>query len=287
VEEPVTQQLQLPPAVMKVVLGNELARLRNAAEATQEDAAGVLGCTQQKIAHVEAGSGAKLIELNALLEFYGAAEADRTYARNLQAESNRRTKRHAFSTRFPQYLRLLVDMESSCRRYFSYQALIVPGLLQAEDYMRTNARGWRPSLAPEQIEKDTENRLGRQKVLDNLNQQFWFVIDEAALRRTDGSPGMKAQIMHLVETIDRPNVELQVVPFNVGYYMGLGHDYTVFGYDTKPSVDIIYLEQHDGGGYIDNSERTARYLKLWEHQKAAANGLEQTRRALLDIAASM
>ncbi len=282
-----TRQLQLPPAVMKVVLGNELARLRNIAGAPQDEAAGVLGCTQQKIAHIEAGSGIKLIELNALLDFYRAGDTDQAYGRNLQAESNRRTKRHAFSTRFPQYLRLLVDMEPSCNRYFSYQALIVPGLLQTETYMRTNARGWRPSLAAEQIEKDTENRLGRQQVLDNPSQQFWFVIDEAALRRTDGSPDMKAQIMHLVETIDRPNVELQVVPFNVGFYMGQGHDYTIFGYDTKPAVDIIYLEQHDGGGYVDNSERAARYLKLWEYQKAAANGPEQTRRVLLDIAASM
>lgn len=279
-------QPQLPPPVMKVVLGNQLAWLREAAGVTQSDAATVLGCTQQKIAHIEAGSGIKLIELNALLDRYEAAEADRAYTRDLQAESNRRTKRGAFSTRFRQYLRLLVDMEPSCNRYFSYQALVVPGLLQTEDYMRRNARAWRPSLKADEIDKSATDRLARQAVLDNTRQQFWFIVDEAALRRTEGGPVMKAQIMKLVETIDRSNVELQIVPFNVGYYMGQGHDYTIFGYDTRPPVDIVYLEQHDGGEYIDNSKRTARYLTLWDHHKAAASGPEQTRRTLLEIASS-
>ncbi|SMD23901.1 Helix-turn-helix domain-containing protein [Lentzea albidocapillata] len=287
VNDSVTQHLQLPPPVMKVVLGNQLARLREAVGVTQDDIAAVLGCTQQKIAHIEAGSGIKLIELNALLDHVGANEADRAYTRDLQAESNRRTKRGAFSTRFRQYLQLLVDMEPSCNRYFSYQALMIPGLLQAEEYMRSNARAWRPSLTVEEIDQSTANRLGRQQVLDNLDQQFWFIIDEAALRRTEGGQVTKKQIMKLVEAIDRPNVELQVVPFDVGYYMGQGHDYTIFGYDTKPLVDIIYLEQHDGGEYVDNSKRTARYLTLWDYQKAVASGPEQTRRMLLDIAASL
>lgn len=287
VNDSVTQHLQLPPPVMKVVLGNQLVRLREAAGVTQGDAAAVLGCTQQKIAHIEAGSGIRLIELNALLDRYGADEADRAYTRDLQAESNRRTKRGAFSTRFRQYLRLLVDMEPSCNRYCSYQALMVPGLLQTEEYMRANARAWRPSLTTEEIDRSTVNRLERQRVLDNAHQQFWFIVDEAALRRTEGGPVMKNQILKLVETVDRPNVELQVVPFNVGYYMGQGHDYTIFGYDTKPPVDIIYLEQHDGGDYVDDSKRTARYLTLWDHQKAVASGPEQTRRMLLDIAASL
>ncbi|MFB9617453.1 helix-turn-helix domain-containing protein [Kutzneria kofuensis] len=83
-KESVTQpHRELPPAVMKVVLGNQLARLREEAGVKQEEAAGVLGCTQQKIAHIEGGSGIQLIELNALLDRYAANEADRAYTRDL------------------------------------------------------------------------------------------------------------------------------------------------------------------------------------------------------------
>lgn len=55
----------------------------------------------------------------------------------------------------------------------------------------------------------------------------------------------------------------------------------------RPAVDIIYLEQVDGGGYVDDHTRTAGYTELWDQQKATASGPEQARRALLDIAKSL
>jgi len=281
-------QQQLPPAVMKVVLGNELARQRTLAGVTQIDAAAVLRCTQQKIAHIEAGSGIRAIELDALLDRYGTEADDRRYAQDLQAESNRRTKRGAFSTRFPQYLRLLVDMEPSCQRLFAYQTMVVPGLLQTEEYMRALFRSWRASPLVEQIEESVANRLLRQRVLDDTEQSFRFVIDEAALRRTPGgSPIMRNQIDRLIEITARPNVEIQIVPFDTGYYSGQGCDYTIFGFDTRPPVDVVYLEQHDGGQYLDNNARTATYLRLFEQVRAVAVGPEQTPAALLDIAVTV
>jgi hypothetical protein len=77
-----------------------------------------------------------------------------------------------------------------------------------------------------------------------------------------------------------------VVPFSTGYYMGQSLDYTIYGYDTTPPVDIVYLEQHDGGDYVDDVKRTPKYLTLWDQQRAAAMGPEQSRRYLLDLVAS-
>lgn len=45
-------------------------------------------------------------------------------------------------------------------------------------------------------------------------------------------------------------------------------------------------EQHDGGDYVDDTRRTPQYQTLWEQQKAAAMGPEQTRRFLLNLARS-
>src|SRR6266567_1241303 len=203
-------------------------------------------------------------------------------------DSSRRARKGAFSTRFPQHMRLLVDMEPTCRRLWSSQSMVVPGLLQTDYYMRTVFRAWRPSPRQDRIDQDTADRVARQRVLDNTSQKFWFILDEAALRRTAGSPAiMKAQIMRLADTIDRPNVELQVVPFSVGFYMGQAHDYYICGYDTNPPVNVVYREHYDGGEYVGDLERTSAYLTLWEQQQAAAIGPEQTRRYLLDLAASL
>ncbi|SFO05720.1 helix-turn-helix domain-containing protein [Amycolatopsis rubida] len=153
-----TQHQQLPPAVMKIVLGAELERQRLRAEVTQEQSAQRLRCGQSKIAHIEGGSGIKAMELDALLDLYGADDNDTAYARALQAESNRRTKRGAFSTRFKQQMRLLVDMEPSCNELLSHQAMVIPGLLQTEDYMRAQFRAWRPS--PTQATSIATRRTG-------------------------------------------------------------------------------------------------------------------------------
>src|SRR5205823_7842821 len=129
--------------VMKILLGQELARQRKLAGLTQDDASAVLKCTSQKIGFIETGtSGVKPLELAALQDTYGAKESDRAYAHDLAAEANRRTKKGAFSTRFPQYLRLFIDMEPTCQRFWSHRSMVVPGLLQTEDYMRTVFRAW-------------------------------------------------------------------------------------------------------------------------------------------------
>jgi transcriptional regulator with XRE-family HTH domain len=280
-------KVSLPPTVMRVLLGHELRRLRAVAGVTQHEAADLLHCSQAKIVHVESGTGIRAVELDALLDHYGASDTDRTYTRALQRETIRRTKRGAFSTRFRQYMRLLVDMEPSCQSYCTYRGMVIPGLLQTEEYARAVFRTARPSPSADQIDRDTADRMARQRVLDNTGQTFWFVIDEAALHRGAGSPEvMKRQLKRLIETIDRPNVDLQIIPFSTGYYVGEAHDYTIFGFETKIPVSIVFLEHHNGGEYADSGERTAEYLTLWEQQRAAAFGPEQSRRYLLDMVKS-
>lgn len=284
---PQQRQQKLPAPVMKILLGHELLRLRKLTGLTQDEVSDVLRCTQQKIAYIERGGGVKYLEMTGMLDAYQASDTDRAYAEDLHKEANHRSVRSAFRARFHQHMRLLVDMEPTCQRLFSHQSKLVDGLLQTENYMRTLFRAWRPSLSQDQIDSDTSARLARQRILDNTEQRFWFILDEAALRRIAGSEEiMREQIMRLVEIIDRPNVELQVVPFDVGYYMGQSHSYMIFGYDTNPPVDIVYLEQHDGGEYVDDTRRTPKYQTLWEQQKAAAMGPEQTRRFLLNLARS-
>jgi transcriptional regulator with XRE-family HTH domain len=280
-------QQQLPPPVMKILLGHELERQRKVGGFTQQQSAEVLACKQQNIAYTENGGGIKIAPLLKLLDAYKSKESDRTYALDLHKEASGRAKRGGFRSRFREHMRLVVDMEQTCQRIRSYRGMMVPGLLQTEDYMRILFRAWRPSPSQHQIDRDTAARLARQRFLDNTDQQFWFILDEAALLRTAGSRDiMRDQIMRLVEAIDRPNVELQVVPFSTGFYMGQALDYTIYGYDTTPPVDIVYLEQHDDGDYVDDVKRTPKYLTLWDQQRAAAMGPEQSRRYLLDLVAS-
>jgi hypothetical protein len=62
----------------------------------------------------------------------------------------------------------------------------------------------------------------------------------------------------------------------------------LFGFlSTNPPVNVVYREHYDGGEYVGDLDRTSAYLTLWEQQRPAAIGPEQTRRHLLDLAASL
>jgi hypothetical protein len=173
---------------------------------------------------------------------------------------------------------------------WEHASMIVPGLLQTEAYMRNLFRAYRPSLPEGKIEQDVADRLERQAVLNNAEQQFWFVIDEAALQRLENIRGSRAvlreQIEHLADALDRPNIEVQVVPFRHGYYLGQAQNYVIFGYDTNPPVHLVYLESYDDRDTLHDATKVGKYLTLWDHQKAAGLGPEQTRSFLRGMARS-
>jgi hypothetical protein len=184
---------------------------------------------------------------------------------------------------FEGVMRDVIDMEATAATVWRHNSMIVPGLLQTEDYMRNLFRAYRPSQSQVRIDQYVVNRLARQCVLDNTDRRFWFVIHEAALRSLEGVGAvMRAQARHLMEAIDRPNVEVQVVPFRNGFYPGQQESYVIFGFDTDPAVQVTYVEKYDGGDIL-LGDRMTRFRTFWEHQRGHALGSEQTRPFLREL----
>jgi hypothetical protein len=189
--------------------------------------------------------------------------------------------------KFEGKMRDVVDMEFSADTIWRHNSMIVPGMLQTEEYMRYLFRASRPSPTADQIDQYVAMRLGRQAALDNADQQFWFVINEAALRsleNVDGGSAVQAgQARTLMDAIDRPNVEVQVAPFRHGYYSGQAESYVIFGFATEPAVRVTYVEKYDGGDILHDGKNLIRFGTLWEHQRAHALGPEQTRPFLREL----
>ncbi|RZS36973.1 helix-turn-helix protein [Herbihabitans rhizosphaerae] len=280
----------LPPLVHRIICGRKLAELRLAADMSQEEVAEATGWSQSKIVHVEgAGSGVDHHDLEVFLELYKAEEATREECRELASLGKKQAPRRPSVLRnhFKGNMRLVIDMESSAATIWRHNSMVIPGLLQTEDYMRYTFRAYRPSLSTDQIDQYTENRLARQRFLDNDDQQYWFVIHEAALRSLEGIDGgtsvLKGQITRLLDAIDRPNIEVQVAPFRHGYYPGQQETYAIFGFDSNPEVQVTYVEKHDGGDILHDQRRLARFRTSWEHQRVHALGPEQTRPFLREM----
>lgn len=77
-----------------------------------------------------------------------------------------------------------VGLELEAASIRTYEALVIPGLLQTEEYARAITRGHGITDAAD-IERHVEARMARKQVLvpGTPGPQVWAIIDEAALRK--------------------------------------------------------------------------------------------------------
>jgi len=106
---------------------------------------------------------------------------------------------------------------------------------------------------------------------------LWAVVDEAALRRPlGGSQEMRAQVRHLAEMAELPNVTLQVVPFGFGGHAAAGGPFTVLRFREPDLPDVVYLEQLTSALYLDKRQDTFPYVVVMERLCVQAQSPEQT-----------
>ncbi|MFE9883864.1 helix-turn-helix domain-containing protein [Streptomyces scopuliridis] len=135
----------------------------------------------------------------------------------------------------------LIETEAVSR--FSSDPLLIPGLLQTEEYARALFSEHCPPLSDEMIEQHVEARLSRQKLLTRTPMvETCFIIGEAALTSTVGDDDvMRAQLQHLLKQGAMRNVEIQVMPSDSSFHPGL----------SGPMVIVETLE-HRRVGYIES-----------------------------------
>uniref|UniRef100_UPI001C54DE05 DUF5753 domain-containing protein n=1 Tax=Streptomyces sp. b94 TaxID=1827634 RepID=UPI001C54DE05 len=103
----------------------------------------------------------------------------------------------------------------------------------------------------------------RQKALvSERAPTFHAVLDEAALRRPYGEREvMRAQLRHLIDMSEQPNITLQVMPFSHGGHAGESGSFTMLRFPESDLSDIVYLEQLTSALYLDKPEEVAQYEK--------------------------
>jgi hypothetical protein len=136
----------------------------------------------------------------------------------------------------------LIGLEAEATALDCYSGLVLHGFLQTEEYAR-HIIGRRPVSPPREVDRLTEIRLRRQRRLDGPDPlEFRAVLDEAAIRRQVGGPDvMRAQLRHLVEVSDRPNVALQVLPFSAGAHPATSGSFIILRFPFTED-DVVYVE---------------------------------------------
>jgi transcriptional regulator with XRE-family HTH domain len=134
----------------------------------------------------------------------------------------------------------------------SYDALMLPGLLQTEEYADAMIRAHSPDVKEEQIRRWVQLRMKRQQVLCGDNPPTMFVtVEEGALRRrVGGSETMRIQRAHLVECAKRPNIEVRVLTSATGAHPGTAGGFKVFTL-VEPFPEVGYGETSMGAVYVE------------------------------------
>jgi hypothetical protein len=75
-------------------------------------------------------------------------------------------KRPVALTRYPAFFRDAARIEETAAEFHQYAPLIVPGMLQTEEYAKAMFTVWRPRRSEAEIEQMVSARLERHKLLD-------------------------------------------------------------------------------------------------------------------------
>ncbi|MFJ3089904.1 helix-turn-helix domain-containing protein [Streptomyces sp. NPDC086838] len=180
--------------------------------------------------------------------------------------------------KLPRFFRNFAQIEADVVSRFSYDPLLVPGLLQTEAYARAVFGGHCPPFSEEIIDQHTEGRLSRQKLLTREPlAELSFIVGEEALRDPVGGPEvMRAQWQRLLKAGAMRNVEVQVMPAGRGFHPGKNGPFVVL--ETVEHQHLGYFESQGVGCIVhDPTDVSAFGLRCGKLRSQALNVEESAR----------
>ncbi|MFB7109694.1 helix-turn-helix domain-containing protein [Streptomyces sp. NPDC056190] len=274
------------PTVRRRRLGQELRRLRELKGMTAEEVAERLLVSQSKISRLE--NGRRSISQRDVRDLCGVYEVEdhRIVDSLMQMAKDSRQQGwwHSFGD-IPYSVYIGLETDAASLRIYDPQ--VVPGLLQTRQYAEALIAGALPETAPADIEKRVQVRMRRQERISAAENplRLWTVLDEAALRRIVGSPVlMREQLEHLVEQSRLPHVTVQVIPFDMGAHPGLNGQYAILEFPDTADSSVVYIEGVTSDLYLEKANDVQKYSVMYEHLRAQALNVEQSRQFIANIA---
>ncbi len=259
------------PTVLRIALGGQLRDLRVKNDITREAAGDAIRGSHAKISRLELGrTGFKERDIRDLLTLYGVTDAEeRERFLDLARQANEPGWWHRYSDLLPSWFGTYLGLEQAATKIRTYEAHLVPGLLQTPEYARAVM-----SLGYEDADMDrrVQVRIRRQEVLRRADPPvIWAIIDEAALHRPVGGAQVhREQMEHLIELADLPNVTLQVLPYSAGEHAAAGSSFSILRFAETELPDIVYLEHLTSALYLDRKQDLALYLSVMDRLSVQA-----------------
>lgn len=251
------------PTVQRRRLRMELRKARDAAGLKQADVARAMDWSPSKLIRIERGDvSVSTNDLKALLNHYGVKDRIQVnglldLARSARGASFYDQYGDLLKPGFKEYL----AYEASASVIRQYDPVLIPGLLQTEEYARAILKH-NAGFDDDKVEKAWTVRQHRQDVHERDDPpDMLFVLDEAALRRNVGrGQVMLHQLEQLKSVAANKHVSLQILPFAVGAHPGMQGNFIMLEF-ADPNLDnLVHLESINEITIRDDTDQIARYL---------------------------
>ena len=278
------------PLVERRRLRTELRKARQDAGLTQDAVADQMDWSLSKVIRIETGSvGISTNDLTALLRLYGVK--DQKLVEGL-VSLGRAARQQTWWSKYrgivpPTYFQY-IEYETAASIIREYQALLVPGLLQTEEYAQTVMHLYRPKLTARGIKARVEIRMKRQQLLLERESPplLFFILDESVITRLVGDKNTRqAQVMRLIEMADHPHVTIEIVPFSVGLHRGMAENFSILEFSGSTDSDILYIESASESIFSqDEAQEISIFRELFEDLRKVSLGPRGSRDYLAKIA---
>lgn len=255
----------------RVSLGARLREVRTEAGLSGRVLAQKLGWHPSKVSKLELGrqtaSVADLAAWAQACESPQAAAELIAQRRALETHYTTWRRRLAAGTRARQTASVALDRRTRMLRVF--ESMCVPGLLQTADYAWHMMRpGAVLHSAPDDLGAGVRTRMERQRILDEPDRRFDFVLWEPALwMRPCPAAVMAAQLDHIAALIARGRGDIGVVPRDIRLCALPAHGFWIFD-DDRILVETIGAEL-----CLTDDDAITPYRKVFaELSKAAVRG---------------
>lgn len=264
------------PTVLKRRLGAELRKMRRAGQLTALQVAESFGWSESKVSRIESGkSPLSDKDARSLLELYGVTSSEEVQQFvSLVRKSRQEGWWHSYGDALPDWFKAFVGFETDASTIRTYQAELIPGLLQTKDYAFEVIRAMNPEESTEDVQNRASLRFERQEILsrkDPAPPRLWTILNEGVLRRVVGSEMVMAgQLNHLADLVDsHPSVTVQILPFDAGAHASMGYSFSILSFSDVPG-SIAYTEALTSATYIDKEQDLVRHEEIFQRLMAAS-----------------
>jgi transcriptional regulator with XRE-family HTH domain len=166
-----------------------------------------------------------------------------------------------------QQLAAFIDFEQNATKILEVSPMLIPGLLQTNDYIRAVMTEGRVPAG--ELATRVAVRIGRRDVITrDRPAQYTALVGEAALRQLIGSrETVVAQLKHILEMARRPNIDLRVFRFDSGWHPGLEGPFHLL--ETGDGV-VVHLENRKSALFLHEDADVRTYRRAAEHVLDAA-----------------